>query len=70
MKTVETFSDPYVAHIAQGALQSEGILAEIMNENSVYTGLGVMDQFQIKLVVNDEDYEAARKILAASLSNK
>ncbi|NLD21012.1 MAG: DUF2007 domain-containing protein [Bacteroidales bacterium] len=69
MKIVATYSDPYTAHIVQGMLESEGIMCEVMNENSVYRGLsGIIEGFDIRLMVNDEDYERAKSILAATES--
>lgn len=68
MKTVATFSYPYEAQIAQGVLESEGVMSQVLGESSVYPGFGNIKGFELQLVVNDEDYERAASILAASSS--
>lgn len=54
------------AHIDASLLESEGIECEVLNENLVFVGLGASAGFDVRLVVNDEDYERASSILAAS----
>lgn len=63
MKIVERYNNPYDAHIAQGLLESEGILSEIMNESSIFPGFGEIRGYDIRLMVNDEEFEAAQNIL-------
>jgi len=65
MKIVDKFPDIYTAHIVQGLLQNEGIECEIINENLPFLGMGVAG-FDVRIVVNDEDYERAKEILAAN----
>ncbi len=66
MKAVGNYEFPYEAHIAKGLLESEGINAEIFNEVSSYVSINACDG--IKLMVNDEDYDAAVNVLAAASS--
>ncbi|MDD2292907.1 MAG: DUF2007 domain-containing protein [Bacteroidales bacterium] len=71
MKVIATYTDSYEAHIAEGLLRNAGILAEVINESTVFPGLGnISDVFNVKLVVNEEDYDLALKILAAPSSNE
>ena len=63
MKIVERYTNPYDAHIAQGLLESEGIFSEIINESSIFPGFGEIRGYDIRLVVNDEDFEVAKKLL-------
>ena len=53
MKEVARYTEPYLAHIAKGLLESEGITAAIMNENSSpvsYTHLDVYKR-QINTII-------------------
>ena len=61
MKQVAKFSFEYEAQLAQGALKEAGIEAQVMNESSVYPGLNFAE---VKLMVNDEDYDKAMEIIA------
>ncbi|NMB36985.1 MAG: DUF2007 domain-containing protein [Bacteroidales bacterium] len=65
MKEVARYNEPYLADIAKGLLESEGINAEILNESSALPGICNMYDGAIKLVVRDEDYDLALKVLAA-----
>lgn len=65
MKVAAKYPDIYKAHIVQGLLQNEGIECEIVNENLPFLGMGVAG-FDVRIVVNDEDYERAKEILAAN----
>jgi len=62
MKTVAEYEFPYEAQLAQGRLENEGIMSQVMNQVSSYTCLNAVSK--IKLVVNDEDYDEAVRILA------
>lgn len=68
MKQVALFYNLMEAHIAKGALVNEGIEAEVFEANTLYPGLSGIKEFEIKLMVKDEDYNAAVKFLAASSS--
>ena len=63
MKIVARYTNPFDAHIAQGLLESEGILSEVTNESSIFPGFGEIRGYDIRLVVNDEDYDKAKSIL-------
>lgn len=63
MKTAATFSVAYEAYIAKGRLESEGIMAEVMNEVSSYTCINAISP--IMLMVNDEDFERALAVLSS-----
>ena len=65
LKTVATFSDPMLASITKGLLESNGIMAEIFGEFSSYPSVNSVEE-NIELKVNAEDYESALSILAAS----
>ena len=62
MKTVAQYEFPYEAQLAQGRLANEGIMSQVMNEVSSYTCINAVSG--IKLVVNDEDFDAALEILS------
>ncbi len=68
MQVVRRYTSPMDAHIDASLLESEGIMCEVLNENLVFVGLGASAGFDVRLVVNDEDYELASSILAASHS--
>ena len=70
MKSVATYSDPFEAHLAKGVLENEGIMSEVVNESSPFPGLGGINGYGVKLMVNDEDSDSALKILAASSSKE
>ncbi|MCX4335789.1 MAG: DUF2007 domain-containing protein [Bacteroidales bacterium] len=65
LKTVAKFSDPMRASIAKGMLESNGIEAEVFGEVSSYPSINAAEQ-NIKLKVNEADYESALSLLAAS----
>jgi len=65
MKVLAKYPDTYKAHIIQGMLENEGIECEIVNENLPFLGMGVAG-FDVRIVVNDEDYDRAKEILAAN----
>lgn len=46
-------------------LEAEGIKCNVLNENMNYAGYFAGSNFDIQLVVADEDYDLAIKILAA-----
>lgn len=67
MKTVEKFTDSFRANIAKGMLENAGIHAVILNENTpMWAGMCNTDLLSIELVVNDEDYSEACKLIAAA----
>ena len=62
MKVVAEYYLQYEADIAKGRLESEGIAAVVMNLNSSYPGVQ-MGKHGIQLMVNDEDFDAAKAVL-------
>ncbi len=46
-------------------LEAEGIQCRVLNENMNYAGYFAGGNFDIQLVVADDDYDLAVKILAA-----
>lgn len=69
MKTVKKFTDSFSANIAKGMLESNGINAAILGEHiPMITGVCNSDLLSIELVVSDEDYSEACKLLAADSS--
>lgn len=67
MKTLAKFRDSFLANIAKGLLLEEGIESTVLGENLVWS-IGVTDfgGLAVRLTVNDEDFDKAREILAAS----
>ena len=68
MKIVAEYYLEYEAEIAKGRLESEGIAAVVMNLNSSYPGVQ-MGKHGIQVMVNDEDFEAAKRILDTPASD-
>ena len=64
-KTVARFSDQMSAEIAAGMLNANGIPAEVFGQTSSYPSINAaIDSVEVK--VNADDYESARKLLAAN----
>ena len=69
MKVVGKYTSAIAANVAEGMLESEGIPAQILNEHlPLITGVMNSDLLSIELVVCDEDYSEAKRLLAASSS--
>lgn len=69
MKTVKKFTDSFSANIAKGMLESQGIHAVVLGENTpVWAGVCNTDLLCIELLVNDEDYSEACRLIAAASS--
>lgn len=67
MKVVGKYTSAFSANIAKGVLEANGIKAAVLNENILMiTGVANNDLLSMELVVNDEDYNAALKLLEAS----
>ena len=64
MKVVAKYSDVYQAHIVRGMLENEEIECEVVNENLPFLGMGVAG-FDVRIIVNDEDYDRAKAIIEA-----
>ena len=64
MKVVGKYNNPFSANIAKGVLEEEGITSYILNENlGIISGAINTDLLAIEVVVEDEFYDAAVKIL-------
>ena len=65
-KTVAAFNDKVQAEIVAALLSDNGIPAGVFGADSSYPSLGFAKPIEVK--VNENDYEAARSILAAAQS--
>ena len=65
LKTVASFQDPMLAHIAETKLKDSGIEAAVFGENSQFPSIRYADD-KIKVKVNAADYDRAVSTLAAS----
>ena len=65
MKTVKYYANDMEAQMDRSLLEAEGIQCRVLNENMNYAGYFAGGNFDIQLVVSDEDYDLAIKILAA-----
>ena len=67
MKTVEKYTDSFSANIAKGMLENAGIKAAVLGENTPsWAGMCNTDLLSIELVVSDEDYSEACRLMAAA----
>lgn len=67
LMTVARYSDQISAEIAAGMLNANGIPAEVFGQTSSYPSINAaIDGVELK--VNAEDYESAKKLLAANES--
>ena len=65
MKTVKYYANDMEALMDRSLLEAEGIQCRVLNENMNYAGYFAGGNFDIQLVVADDDYDLAVKILAA-----
>jgi len=68
MKVVKSYAEPMAAQIDKSLLEAEGIYCDILNENLLYASIFAGSNYDIQLVVADEDYDLALSILSASPS--
>ena len=68
MKTVKYYANDIEAQMDRSLLEAEGITCNVLNENMNYAGYFAGGNFDIQLVVADEDYEEAVKLLSSNLS--
>lgn len=67
MKVLKKYTDSFSANVAKGMLEEAGISAYVLNENvGIITGALNTDLLAIELAVDDNDYDDAVKLLAAS----
>lgn len=69
MKIVKKYPEAMPAHMDESLLESEGIASEVLNENMIYASYYAGSNFDIELVVADEDYERAVEILSEAGSD-
>lgn len=65
MKTVKCYANDVEAQMDRSLLEAEGIRCSVLNENMNYAGFFAGSNFDIQLVVADEDYGQALAILNA-----
>lgn len=69
MRVVKKFTNAFSANVAKGMLEANGINAAVLNENMpLISGVVNDDLLSIELIVNDEDYNEAERLLAAASS--
>ena len=69
MRVVKKYPEAISAQIDSTLLDSEGIASEVLNENMSYAGYFAGSNFDIELVVADEDYDRAVEILSEAGSD-
>lgn len=70
MKVVGKYTDAFSANLAKGMLENYGIKARVLNENIQFSSVSNTDLLSMELVVNDEDYSEACRLLEASSKEK
>lgn len=66
MKVVKQYLDAFAAECAKGMLENEGIQAVVMHATQPFAGIS--PKLSIDLMVNDEDYGRAKKLVDATSS--
>lgn len=69
MKTVKYYANDVEAQMDRSLLEAEGITCNVLNENMNYAGYFAGSNFDIQLVVADEDYGQALAILNATVAD-
>jgi hypothetical protein len=64
MKVVKYYANDVEAQMDCSLLEAEGITSRVLNENMNYAGYFAGGNFDIELVVADEDYDQALAILS------
>ena len=67
MKVVKEYAEAMAARIDQSLLDAEGIYSDVLNENLLYASIFPGSNYDIPLVVADEDYDRALSILNATI---
>lgn len=67
MKTVRKHLDTFQAELTRGLLESHGIQAHLLNKNIIdlIPYASAIDSMRVQVVVADEDYEDAVRIISA-----
>ena len=68
MKTLRKYLNAMSANLDKGLLESEGIQAQVLHQNMPYVGISY--KLAVELIVNDEDYDRALKILEEAEANQ
>ncbi len=69
MKVLKKYDNSFSARLAQGMLEDSGIKAFILNENLAYSTAAInTDLLSIELVVDEEDYDEAKRLLEETAS--
>lgn len=71
MKTLISAEGPFQANVIKGRLESEGIAAEVINEDmGTLFPYSITDDRGIRIIVHEEDYDRAMAIIAQTYSRK
>ncbi|MBP5391440.1 MAG: DUF2007 domain-containing protein [Bacteroidales bacterium] len=68
MRTLKKYLNAMSANIDRSLLESEGIQAQVLHQNMPYAGISY--KLAVELIVNDEDYDRALKILEEAAANQ
>ncbi|MBQ2491722.1 MAG: DUF2007 domain-containing protein [Bacteroidales bacterium] len=68
MRTLKKYLNAFSANLAKGMLENEGIPAQVIHQNIPY--MGISDKLAVELIVNDEDYDRAKKLLEEAENNQ
>ena len=71
MKTLISADGPFQANVIKGRLESEGIAAEVINEDmGTLFPYSITDDRGIRIIVHEEDYERAMAIITQAYASK
>lgn len=70
MKVVKYYANDIEAVMDRSLLEAEGVQCRVLNENMPYAGYYAGGNFDIQLVVADEDFDLACAILAAKVAEE
>ena len=68
MKAVKYYANTVEAQMDASLLEAEGIACKVLNENMNYIGFYAGSNFDIQLVVADEDYDQALALISTPTS--
>ena len=71
MKTLISADGPFQANVIKGRLESEGIAAEVINEDmGTLFPYSITDDRGIRIIVHEEDYERAMAIITQAYASE
>ena len=71
MKTLISADGPFQTNVIKGRLESEGIAAEVINEDmGTLFPYSITDDRGIRIIVHEEDYEKAMAIITQAYASK